>query len=103
MAYQRNTARPLLVEEDPLDERLEREVGDPEIDAHDHARDQNDRRALDQLILGRPLDLLQLGPRLGDETTEAAPGRSAGAGLALGLLRRRADLRLALARALRHP
>jgi hypothetical protein len=66
IAYQRNTRDP-LTEEDVLDEPLEGEIGEPEIRADDDARDQDDRDALDQLLLTGPLDLLQLGGGLADE------------------------------------
>src|SRR5947207_309157 len=58
-------------------ESFEDQVGDPRIRADDRARDDYDDRALDDLVLGRPLDLLQLGPGLGDEAPEAAAGDSA--------------------------
>src|SRR5258705_2914872 len=60
------------LDQDVLDEALEDEVGGVEEDADDHAGDQHDDHALDQLVLRRPLDLLQLGPRLGDEPRHAA-------------------------------
>ena len=90
MAYQRNTLRvlvstnghpftvlSLLTQEDVLDEPLEREIGQPEICADDDARDQDDRDALDQLLLPRPLDLLQLGGGLGDEAPQAGARKAA--------------------------
>ena len=77
MVSTRTVLTSLLPEQDVLDERLEREVGEPEEGADDHAGDQHDHRALDQLRLARPLDLLQLGDRLGDE---AAAGRATAAG-----------------------
>jgi hypothetical protein len=64
----------LLTQEDVLDEPLEGEVCEPEVRADDHARDQHDRDALDQLLLARPLDLLQLGGGLADEAPEAGAG-----------------------------
>src|SRR5919204_1474048 len=72
MTYQRNMSKPLLPQEDVLDEALEDEVGAVEEDADDQARDQDDRDALDQLRLLRPLDLLQLSPGFRDEAPEAA-------------------------------
>ncbi len=54
-----------------MDESLEGEIGQPEIRADNDAGDQNHRRALDQLLLARPLDLLQLGDGLADEAPEA--------------------------------
>ena len=65
---------------------LEDEVGGPEIDADDDAGDQHDDDALDQLRLGRPFDLLELGPGLADEAwtppPRAALGSCAGSGRA---------------------
>ena len=54
-----------------LDEPLEREIGEPQVGANDDACDQDDRGALDQLLLARPVDLLQLRRRLPDEASEA--------------------------------
>src|SRR5690349_20995453 len=51
---------------------LEEDVAAVEEDADDQTGDQHDGHALDQLILGRPLDLLELAPRLGDEAADAA-------------------------------
>src|SRR3954452_14846915 len=77
---------PLLAEEDVLDEPSEDLVGAPEVDADDDAGDEHDDRPLDQLRLRRPLDLLQLAPRLADEA-EAARARVDGGGrLRLGPL-----------------
>jgi hypothetical protein len=63
-----------LLKKDVLDEPTEELVGDPKIDADDQAGDENDDRALDQLLLTGPLDLLQLAPGL---TDEAAAGKLA--------------------------
>ena len=63
-------------QEDLLDETLEDEVRAPEVEADDDAGDQDDRRALDQLVAARPLDLVQLRPRLRDEATGAAAARA---------------------------
>src|SRR5262245_56721546 len=88
MTYQRNMECPLgLAEEDVLNEVLERDVGDPDVRPHDHARDEHDERALDDVRLGGPLDLLQLAPGFGDEALRAGVLLTAGAGLRL---RRRA-------------
>src|SRR6266516_3043358 len=99
MAYQRNIfgSRALLPEQNVLDERLEGRVGGPEEDADDHARDQDDRRALNELRLAGPFDLLQLGPRFGNEAPAACATRT---GLALGSLSGWPNLLLALAGAL---
>src|SRR6186713_1330285 len=67
MTYQRNICRPLSLEENLLDERLEHEVRQPEVRANDNARDEDDDRRLDDLLLRRPLDLLELAPGLRDE------------------------------------
>ena len=60
-----------------MDEPLEGEIGEPQIGADDDAGDQDDRRALDQLLLGRPFDLLQLGDRLSDEAPDPGPRKPA--------------------------
>ena len=62
---------PLLTQENVLNESLEREIGNPQVGADDDACDQNDRGALDQLLLARPVDLLQLRYGLADEAPEA--------------------------------
>src|SRR5919197_6157424 len=67
MTYQRNI-REFLLEEELLHQRPESEISRVEVDAHDSAGDQDDHRRLDDLVLGRPFDLLQLAPRLADET-----------------------------------
>src|ERR671934_2305652 len=77
MTYQRNIAQSLLSEEDVFDDTLEDEIRRVQEDADDQAGDQHDRNPLDQLRLPRPLDLLQLSPRLGDEAPEAAAGKLA--------------------------
>jgi hypothetical protein len=76
IAYQRNTRDP-LTEEDVLDEPLESEIGEPEIRADDDARDQDNRDALDQLLLTGPLDLLQLGGGLADEAPDSGAWQAA--------------------------
>src|SRR5262249_6584330 len=50
---------------------LPEEVVRIEIDADHDAGDQHDNRSLNHLRLPRPLDLLELGPRLADEIEEA--------------------------------
>src|SRR5262249_2214099 len=67
MTYQRNILSTCPLEEYLLDQRLEHEVRQPEIRSNDNARDEHDDSGLDDLLLRRPLDLLQLAPRLGDE------------------------------------
>ena len=52
-----------------LDESPEDLVGEEQVDADHEAGDQDDDGALDQLLLARPLDLLELGPGLPDEAT----------------------------------
>src|SRR5947199_9027245 len=91
MTYQRNIDLP---QEDVLDEVPERLIRHPEVEADDHAGDQDDGHALDHLGLVRPLALLQLADRLGDEALAAASGDTSPARLALDGLLRRADLRL---------
>src|SRR6476660_8277161 len=61
----------LLAQEDVLDDPLPHEVVHVQEDADDHARDQDDRGALDDLVLPGPVDLLELGPRLADEPAAA--------------------------------
>src|SRR4051794_8751116 len=70
--YQRNM-RLLLTQEDVLDHVLPDLVVHVEKDADDRAGDEHDDGALDDLVLRRPLDLLQLCPRLVDEAEAAAP------------------------------
>jgi hypothetical protein len=71
-----------------------------EIGADDGAGDDDDDRPLDDLGLGGPLHLLQLGDRLADEAAEAAAGHAARAGLRLRGLRGGPHLLLARAGAL---
>jgi hypothetical protein len=89
---------PLLTEEDVAHERLERLIGSKEVRADDRAGDQDDDRALDDLGLARPFDLLQLTPRLADEPT--ALYRLTASCLTLLGLRRGPNLLLPCARAL---
>src|SRR5438552_11050879 len=98
MTYQRNIGLP---QEDVLHEMPERLIRHPEVEADDRAGDQHDGHALDHLALVRPLDLLQLGDRLGDEALAAASGDASRARLALDRLLRRPDLRLPRPGALR--
>jgi hypothetical protein len=101
ITYQRNISDPLrsAAEQDALDEWLEHEVGDVQVRADDSAGDEDDDRACHDLALPRPIDLLQLGPALGDEAA-AAPAATAAPGLRLRRLGGRPDLGLTLARAL---
>src|SRR5581483_6338223 len=71
--YQRNTWLALLLPQQDLGhDVLPHGVVEIEVAADDQAGDQHDDGALDHLVLGRPLDLLQLGPGLRDEV-RAAP------------------------------
>src|SRR5215217_8084623 len=79
------------LEEDALDDPLDRHVGHPEVRAHDHARDDDGHGAGDHLVAPRPLDLVELCPRLADEPAALA-------GLALGRLRLRRPLHACLRR-----
>jgi hypothetical protein len=90
----------LAAEQDALDERLEHEVRKPEVGADDGAGDDHDDGAGHDLALAGPVDLLQLGPALGDEAAASTPAPTA-ARLGLRRLRGRAHLRLAAARSLR--
>jgi hypothetical protein len=65
-----------LSKEDVLDEALPHEVGAVEKDADGDTRDEDDDDSLDQLALPRPLDLLELSPRLRDEVLDAASGNA---------------------------
>jgi hypothetical protein len=89
----------LLPQQEALDERLEREVGEPEVGADDSAGDEHDDRARQDLALVRPLDLPQLGRGLGDEAASAASSAPS-AGLGLRRLLRGANLLLPGASAL---
>src|SRR5215217_2242789 len=99
MTYQRNIGkRPRLeAEQDVFDETSEGEVGDPEVRADDGAGDDHHDRRGEELAPAGPLDLPELGCRLGRETTEASSPLTPRAGLALGLAGR-LDLLPALAR-----
>ena len=87
-----------LTEKEVADERPQRLVGAVEIGADNDAGDDHDDRALYDLSAARPVDLLELGPRLLDEA--AALARLTATGLLRGGLLRRAHLSLALARTL---
>ena len=69
-----------LLEKDVLDETTEDLVGDPEVDAHDDARDEDDDGALHNLLLPGPLDLLELAPRLADEASAGKLARRGAVG-----------------------
>src|SRR5690349_20040899 len=66
-----------LSQEDVVDDGLPDLVVRVEIHADDDAGDQDDERALDQLLLARPLDLVQLAGRLADEVGRAEAVRLA--------------------------
>src|SRR6266540_380071 len=82
----------LLRREDSLDEPTEHLVRQVEVAADDHAGDDDDDGALDDLVLTGPLDLPQLADRLADEACDAAaptvlaagPRRGLGPGPGLG-------------------
>src|ERR1043165_7626195 len=61
-----------LPEQDLLHDVLPELVVQIQVDPDDDAGDEHDDGALDHLVLRRPLDLLQLGPRLLAEPEEAA-------------------------------
>src|SRR6266702_4841040 len=71
MTYQRNMLP--LFQEDVLNDALPDQIVGVQIDADDDTGDEHDDHTLDQLVLTRPLDLLQLRPRLGDEPPRPAP------------------------------
>src|SRR4029079_4086712 len=90
-----------LSKQDVLDEAAKELVRQEQVEARDEAGDEDDRGALDQLLLARPVDLLELAPRLGDEAPDApARGTAALTRRLRGLGRRRTGRRLALRRAL---
>src|SRR6266511_3368658 len=93
MTYQWNMSRapPALAEKDVLDEVLRHDVANPDVRADDDAGDEYDERALDDVGLRGPFDLLQLAPALDDEALRAFLLLAPGSRLRLdGLLR--ADL-----------
>jgi hypothetical protein len=88
-----------------LDEPPEQLVREEQVHARHETRDEHHGGALDQLLLARPVDLLQLAPRLGDESRGTAAGnvmavrvRRGGRRPRLLLLLRRTLLRRALER-----
>src|SRR5262245_13549377 len=76
MTYQRNIVcyclALVLLAEDPLDDVLPDKIVRVEVDADHDARDQHHNRSLNHLRLARPLDLLELSPRLADEVEDPA-------------------------------
>jgi hypothetical protein len=98
ITYQRNISDPLrsAAEQDALDEWLEHEVGDVQVRPDDAAGDEDDDGAGHDLALSWPVDLLQLGPALGDEAA-ASTAAPAAPGLRLRRLGGRADLGLTAA------
>src|SRR3954451_21633494 len=70
ITYQRNI-RSSLSQHDVLDEVLPQLIVEPEVGADDDAGDDHDRGPAHDRLLGRPLDLLQLGNRLLDEPDRA--------------------------------
>jgi hypothetical protein len=101
ITYQRNISDPLrsAAEQDALDEWLEHEVGDVEVRPDDPAGDEDDDGAGHDLALPRPVDLLQLGPTLGDKAA-ASTAAPAAPGLRLRRLGGRAHLGLTAASSL---
>jgi hypothetical protein len=75
-----------------LDEAPEELVGEEQVRAGDQTGDEDDRGALNQLLLAGPVDLLQLAPRLLDEVPEAVAGRLSSAAVGGRRLRGRAQL-----------
>src|SRR5262249_26430662 len=69
MTYQRNIAISSgpLPQQHVLDDVLPEPVIRIQVDAGDEAGDEDDRGAADQLLLIRPVDLLELGPGLLEE------------------------------------
>jgi hypothetical protein len=96
MTYQRNMECDLEAEEDVFDETGEREVGYPEVGAHDRDGDDDDDGRGEKLAPAGPFDLLQLAGGLAGESSEAAAALSPRSRLALRLADR---LDLAPARA----
>src|SRR4029450_5426173 len=56
--------------QDP-DEALEDDVEDRDVEAHDEADGEDEDRQVANLLARRPGDLLQFGPRFGDEASKA--------------------------------
>src|SRR5579862_2009059 len=88
----------LLSEEDVGDHVLPDLVVEIEVEPDDQAGDQHDHRPLHDLVLARPLDLLQLRPGLADEVRAPALVRRGGA-LLRRLLRTRGKRLLTAPRA----
>jgi hypothetical protein len=84
-----------------LDEALEDLVREEQVNAGDQARDQDDHGALDQLLLAGPVDLLELGPRLADESLASLAGHLAPVTRLRGLGHCRPELLLRLLLTLR--
>src|SRR3954469_4137667 len=61
----------LLPQQNLADELVEELVAEVEVRPDDHAGDDHDDRALDDLVLPGPLDLAELADRLGDEALRA--------------------------------
>src|SRR5690348_10958248 len=72
-----------LAKEDVLDDVLPQLVVQPEVRADDEAGDDHHGRAADHLLLVRPLDLVELGPRLLEEADARDAGADVVAALAL--------------------
>src|SRR5688572_33382044 len=84
MTYQRNTAKS-DVEEDVADEPAQDSIGGVKVGADDRHGDDDDDGRREELALPGPLDLLQLGCRLGHEGSEATAPLAACARLAFRL------------------
>src|SRR4249919_1381753 len=87
----------LLPQQNLADELVEELVADVEVRPDDHAGDDHDDRALNHLVLARPLDLAELADRLGDEALRAGHRQLAAAALAGRGLQRGTNGRLAAA------
>src|SRR5436190_15978577 len=87
----------LLPQQNLADELVEELVAEVEVRPDDHAGDDHDDRALDDLVLPGPLDLAELADRLGDEPLRAGERQLAAAGLARRGLKGGPDRRLAAA------
>src|SRR6187399_2468645 len=72
----------LLPQQNFADELVEELVADVQVRPDDHAGDDHDNRALDHLVLARPLDLAKLADRLGDEALRAGQRQLTAADLA---------------------
>src|SRR5436190_15978279 len=87
----------LLPQQNLADELVEELVAEVEVRPDDHAGDDHDDRALDDLVLPGPLDLAELADRLGDEPLRAGERQLAAAGLARRGLKGGPDRRLTAA------